>query len=99
MHGMYGSPSGMGGDQMDDPTSRMGGDKRPFVDSIDGDVARVIMPDGKVHEIPTSHLPKGTKEGEYLGGGQTDGEAMDENQGMDIRKKLSMGDDGGDINL
>lgn len=39
----------------------------PYIHAIDGDVARVVMPDDSVHEIPTALLPPGQKASRFHG--------------------------------
>ncbi len=98
MTAMYGgSPSGMGGDQMEGNMSRA--PKSPFVDAVDGDVARLIMPDGSTKEVPVNQLPPGTKEGQFLGDKNGDESAFYDQDTTLRRQKLLQGDNGGDITL
>jgi Protein of unknown function (DUF3006) len=99
MQAMYGggSPSGMGGDQMEGPQAQSRMPRGPIVDQINDDVAVLMMPDGSTKEIPTSQLPPGTREGQTLGG--NDDDAFADEQTARIRKRLSEGDDGGPLQL
>ena len=104
------SGSGRGGDQLaglgirDMPEFHhdQTGPKGPFVDRIEGDTATLLMPDGETREVPASKLPRGTREGAYLGPDGVDDLLGTMNTNNRIREhllQLNGGDDGSDIKL
>lgn len=94
------SEPGMGR-QADDPELTAGATSQrgPFVDQVNDDVGMLIMPDGSVQERPTSQLPPGVREGQYLGGQDDEAFAAEEEARQALRRKLMQLDDGGDFAL
>lgn len=101
------SGSGRGGDQLAGINIRdmpefhhdQSGPKGPFVDRIEGDTAVLLMPDGETREVPVSKLPRGTREGAYLGPDGVDDLLGTKNTIDSLRQRLSAGDDGKDVKL
>jgi hypothetical protein len=68
-----------------------------FVDSIEGDVARLLLGD-EAFEIPARLLPEGAKGGSWLRPSFALAPAPPD-EGAAIRRRLGRDDDGGDIKL
>lgn len=69
-----------------------------YVDAVEAETARLLLPGGTAFSVPARLLPAGAKEGSWLHASFTVANPPPDDA-AEIRRRLGRGDDGGDIKL
>lgn len=81
-----------------DKASTRAGAALLFVDAVEGESARLVLPGGSAFSVPVRLLPPGAKEGSWLQASFALAPAPPDDA-AEIRARLGQGDDGSDIKL